>query len=147
MKPFLGNVAVTLRPALPRRGGGGEASGGLQHDVADCVLAGVPSPLTADELLQLLRSRWRASYDLQLVQRRGRLYLQVMWAYLEQQSFPLSPEQYRERLEQLAGALNDLAVAEPVRQWLATTTDKPRLGKALNLPLEVPSERLSEFLL
>ena len=111
------------------------------------MLAGVSSPLTADELLALLQARWRASYDLQLVQRRGRMYLQVMWAYLEQQSFPLTPEQYGERLEQLAGALNDLGVAEPVRQWLATTTDKPRLGKALTLPLEVPSQRLSEFLL
>jgi hypothetical protein len=147
MKPFLGNVAATLRPALPptrRRWGAG---GRLQHDVADCELAGVSSPLTADELLTLLQSRWRASYDLQLVQRRGRLYLQVMWAYLEQQSFPLTPEQYDERLAQLAGALNDLGVAEPVRQWLATTTDKPRLGKALTLPLAVPSQRLSEFLL
>lgn len=110
-------------------------------------MSGVIPPLTAAELLGLLRQRWRASYDLQLVQRRGRLYLQVMWAYLEQQSFPLSAEQYGERLEALAGALNDLGVAEPVRQWLATTSDKPRLGKALTLPLEVPSQRLSEFLL
>ncbi len=107
----------------------------------------VAPPLTAAELLALLRGRWKASYDLQLVQRQGRLYLQVMWAYLEQQSFPLSAEQYGERLEQLAGVLNDLGVAEPVRQWLATTTDKPRLGKALTLPLQVPSARLREFLL
>ena len=107
----------------------------------------MPSPLTAEELLTLLRRRWGVSYDLQLVQRRGRLYLQVMWAFLEQQSFPLSPQQYRERLEAMAAALNDLGVAEPVRRWLASTTDKPRLGKALGLPLEVGGERLREFLL
>ena len=105
------------------------------------------TPLTADELLLLLRRRWGVSYDLQLVQRRGRLYLQVMWAYLEQQSFPLSPAEYGARLEQLAAALNDLGAAEPVRQWLLTTAEKPRLGRAVGLALELSGERLREFLL
>jgi hypothetical protein len=105
------------------------------------------SPLTADELLALLRSRWQASYDLQLVQRRGRLYLQVMWGYLEQQSFPLSPSEYQERIVQLVGALNDLGVAPEVRRWLATTRDRPRLGKALSLPLAPGAGRASEFML
>ena len=44
-------------------------------------------PLSVDEVMACLRQRWRATYDLQLVVRRRRLYLQVMWAYLEQQSF------------------------------------------------------------
>lgn len=105
------------------------------------------SPLTADELLGLLRDRWQASYDVRLVQRHGRLYFQVMWAHLEQQSFPLSAEQYGERLEAVCAALNDLAVAAEVRSWLATTRDRPRLGKALSLPLTVDGARLSEFLL
>ena len=105
------------------------------------------APLTSEELLGLLRSRWQASYDLQLVQRRGRFYLQVMWAYLEQQSFPMSPEAYAAKLEQTAGLLNGLGVAAQVRQWLATTPDKPRLGRAMALALELPPERASEFLL
>jgi hypothetical protein len=106
-----------------------------------------PPPLTAAEVLAVLRQRWRASYDLQLVQRRRRLYLQVMWAYLEQQSFPLSPEAYHAKLEQLVGLLNGLGVADQVRTWLATTGDKPRLGKAMGLALELPPDRASEFLL
>ncbi|MEB3266546.1 MAG: DUF3067 family protein [Cyanobacteriota bacterium] len=106
-----------------------------------------PSSLSAAELMALLRQRWQASYHLQLVQRRGRLYLQVMWGHLEQQSFPLSAEAYAEHLEELAGALNDLGVAEEVRQWLSTVRDKPRLGKALSLPIESRSGRASEFLI
>ncbi len=106
-----------------------------------------PEPLSREELLGLLRSRWRASYDLQLVQRRGRLYLHVMWGYLEQQSFPLTPEAYEERLEELVGSINGLGVASQVRQWLQTTQDRPRLGKALSLPLELPAGRASEFVL
>lgn len=105
------------------------------------------TPLTAEEVLAILRDRWQASYDLQLIQRRGRLYLQVMWAYLEQQSFPLSPEAYRDKLEELVGTLNGLGVAEQVRQWLTSTSDKPRLGRAMGLALELPPERASEFLL
>ena len=95
----------------------------------------------------LLQARWEVSYDLQLVQRRGRVYLQVMWAFLEQQSFPLSEEGYRAKLEELVGLLNGLGVAGQVRHWLLTTTDKPRLGKALGLALEIPAGRASEFLL
>ena len=43
------------------------------------------APLSSTEVLEILRQRWQASYDLQLIVRRGRLYLQVMWGYLEQQ--------------------------------------------------------------
>ncbi|MEB3348404.1 MAG: DUF3067 family protein [Cyanobacteriota bacterium] len=105
------------------------------------------SSLSGTELVDLLRERWQASYHLQLVQRRGRLYLQVMWGHLEQQSFPLTAEAYADHLEELAGALNDLGVAETVRQWLRTVRDRPRLGKALSLPIEPSSGRTSEFLL
>ena len=105
------------------------------------------SPLTRAEVLGLLRQRWQASYDLQLVQRRGRLYLQVMWAYLEQQSFPLTPQAYESKLEELLGVLNGLGVAAQVRHWLATTSERPRLGRAMGLALELPPERASEFLL
>ncbi|MEB3157278.1 MAG: DUF3067 family protein [Cyanobacteriota bacterium] len=103
--------------------------------------------LTAAELLQLLRERWRASYDLRLVQRQGRLYFQVMWGHLEQQSFPLTPRGYSERLAEVAATLNALGAAEQVRAWLKTTRDKPRIGRALSLALSVPSARAVEFLL
>ena len=117
---------------------------GLRHAVG--ILQPLAMPLTAAELLSILRERWGASYDLQLHRRAGRLYLQVMWAYLEQQSFPLSEADYLERLEQLVEQLNGIGQAEEVRNWLQTTRDKPRLGKALSFPL--PDQgRLSEFLL
>ena len=105
------------------------------------------SPLGGPELIALLRQRWQSSYDLQVVQRRGRLYLQVMWGHLEQQSFPMDAEAYAERIEQVAAALNDLGVADQVRQWLESVRDRPRLGKALSLPLQPDPRRVSEFLL
>ena len=104
-------------------------------------------PLSSAEVLEILRRRWQASYDLQLIVRRGRLYLQVMWGYLEQQSFPMTAEAYAARLEELVATLNGLGVAGQVRQWLTTTSDKPRLGKAMSLALDLPEGRASEFLL
>ena len=109
--------------------------------------AAAGAPLSEEELLVLLRQRWQVSYDLQLVRRQGRLYLHVMWGHLEQQSFPLTAEAYGEKLAAIVASHNGLGVAAQVRQWLATTRDKPRLGKALSLPLQLPEGRSSEFLL
>jgi len=105
------------------------------------------APLRSAEVLEILRQRWQASYDLQLIVRRGRLYLQVMWGYLEQQSFPMTAEQYGAQLDELVANLNGLGVAQQVRHWLLNTTDKPRLGKAMSMALDLPEGRASEFLL
>ena len=102
-------------------------------------------PLTVDEVIELLRERWQASYDMQLVVRRKRMYLQVMWAYLEQQSFPLNEEEYRIHLAQVVDVVNRLGQAGAVRSWLTDTRDRPRLGKALSLQLQGEG-RLEEFL-
>lgn len=102
-------------------------------------------PLTVDEVIDLLRKRWQASYDMQLVVRRKRMYLQVMWAYLEQQSFPLNEEEYRTHLAQVLDVVNRLGQAGAVRSWLTDTRDRPRLGKALSLQLQGEG-RLEEFL-
>lgn len=103
--------------------------------------------LSAKELIHLVRQRWRASYDMRLVQRQGRLYFQVMWGHLEQQSFPLSEAVYAERVAEVVATVNELGAAKQVRTWLETTRDKPRIGRALSLALLAPSPRLAEFLL
>ena len=107
-------------------------------------------PLQVEELISCLRQRWKATYDLQLVVRRQRLYLQVMWAYLEQQSFPMDENTYREHLAEVLDVVNRLGLATDVRQWLDSTRDKPRLGKALSLQLQAQGPEaqtlLREFL-
>jgi hypothetical protein len=103
--------------------------------------------LSATELIQLVRRRWRVSYDMRLVQRQGRLYFQVMWGHLEQQSFPLTAEAYGEKAAEVAATVNELGAAHQVRTWLETTRDKPRMGKALSLALSITPARAVEFLL
>ena len=59
----------------------------------------------------------------------------------------MTAEAYTAKLEELTANLNGLGVAAQVRQWLRTTSYKPRLGKAMTLPLELPEGRASEFLI
>ena len=101
-------------------------------------------PLGVEEVICCLRDRWKVTYDIQLVVKRKRLYLQVMWAYLEQQSFPMDERTYKLHLSEVLDVVNRLGLAEVVREWLACTTERPRLGRAVNLPLKA-DYRLDEF--
>lgn len=103
--------------------------------------------LSASAVIGLLQQRWQASYDLNLVRRQGSLYLHVMWGHLEQQSFPLTAEAYAQKIAEIVATLNSLGVGRQVKEWLTTTDDRPRLGKALSLRLQLPQGRESEFLL
>ncbi len=103
-------------------------------------------PLKVDEVMNCLRHRWKATYDLKLIVRKKCLYLQVMWAYLEQQSFPLDEEAYRERLNSVLEVINRLGLSGLVRYWLHTVRQRPRIGRAVTLPLE-NNWRFEEFVM
>ena len=90
-------------------------------------------PLGVSEVIDCIRSRWKATYDLQLVFRREQLYLQIMWGYLEQKSFKMNETEYRDHIGEILDIINRLNLASQVRFWLQNTKDKPRLGKALSL--------------
>ena len=59
-----------------------------------------------------------------------------MWAYLEQQSFPMDESAYREHIAEVLDVVNRLGLAAEA-DGCGTIRDKPRLGKALSLHLEV----------
>ncbi len=98
------------------------------------------------ELRELLWRKWGRSYDIQLRQIKGEWYLQVMWKYLEQVSFPLSEAQYEEHLQAIATYLGEWGVSQQVYTYLEETTERPRVGKAISIRLEL-GERASEWLL
>ena len=58
--------------------------------------------MTGQELHQILLSKWGRSYDIQLRRIQGKIFVQVMWKYLEQKSFPLSEAEYLEPLDAIA---------------------------------------------
>ncbi len=69
-----------------------------------------------------------------------------MWKYLEQASFPLSAEEYADRLESIAQYVNGLGGTETVRTYITQTRERPRLGKAVSIPIELGA-RASEWTL
>jgi Domain of unknown function (DUF3067) len=102
--------------------------------------------MTGAELRSLIVEKWAFSYDVQLRKVKGKLYLQVMWRYLEQASFPLSELEFMSHLDQVAGYLVAWNVVEQVRGTIETTREKPRLGKAVNILLDL-GDRASEWIL
>ncbi len=103
-------------------------------------------PLTANEVITCLRYRWGVTYDLQLLIREKRIYLQIMWGYLEQQSFPMNEEEYIMQLNHVLEIINRVGQAQFVRYWILNVQSKPRMGRALSLELK-KDDRLEEFLL
>jgi hypothetical protein len=93
--------------------------------------------MTGKQLHQLIVDKWGYSFDVQLRRIKDRIFLQIMWRYLEQASFPLSEEDYFANLEAIAQYLQAWGEEEQVQQFIAQTKEKPRLGKAVSIPLEL----------
>lgn len=102
--------------------------------------------MTGEELRQLLLNKWGRSYDIQMRRTQGKIFLQVMWKYLEQASFPLSETEYQAHLDTIASYLHELGAAAKVQAFIAETRERPRLGKAVSIPIDL-GERASEWLL
>ncbi len=103
-------------------------------------------PLGIDEIIYYLDNRWGRKYDFRLFKRKDYLYFQMMWKYLEQESFPLSEAQYKASLSEKIEILNRGGYSDFVREWLRTADSKPRLGRAVTLKLKV-NEKMKEFLI
>ena len=103
-------------------------------------------PLEVDEVLVCLRRRWGVTYDLKLLIKRDRIYLQMMWGFLEQQSFPMDEETFRENLNRILEIINRAGQSGFVRNWLENVQAKPRLGRAITLPLPI-DQSMDEFVL
>lgn len=102
--------------------------------------------MNGKDLQALLINKWGYSYDIQLRKIKGRVFLQIMWKYLEQVSFPLSEAEYLEHLNDVANYLNAWNSEQQVREYIEKTRTRPRLGKAVSIPLEL-GDRTSEWII
>ncbi|MEB3343365.1 DUF3067 family protein [Okeania sp.] len=101
--------------------------------------------MTGKELHQLLLAKWGKSYDIQLRRTKGKILVQVMWKYLEQASFPMTEAEYSSHLEAIATYINGFGGVEVVKNYIENTKERPRLGKAVSIPLDL-GERASEWM-
>jgi hypothetical protein len=102
--------------------------------------------MTGQDLRQLLLNKWGCSYDIQLRRTQGKIFVQVMWKYLEQASFPLSEADYLEHLDTVAHYLHAWGGTAQVQDYIQRTRERPRLGKAVSIPINL-GERASEWML
>ncbi|HBB35550.1 MAG TPA: DUF3067 domain-containing protein [Cyanobacteria bacterium UBA8803] len=102
--------------------------------------------MTGQDLRQLLLNKWGRSYDIQLRRTQGKIFVLIMWKSLEQVSFPLSEAEYLEHLNRVADYLHAWGAVAQVQNYIQKTRDRPRLGKAVSIPIEL-GERASEWML
>ena len=102
--------------------------------------------MTGKELHQLIVAKWGRSYDIQVRRIKGRIYVQVMWKYLEQASFPLSEQEYFDHLDTVSSYLVAWGGVSQVQAYFDNTRERPRLGKAVSIPLDLGA-RESEWIL
>jgi hypothetical protein len=101
--------------------------------------------MTAETLQTLLLNKWGKSYDIQFRRTQGKIFVQVMWRYLEQASFPMTAQEYQEHLEAVVTYLQGWGAFEQVVDFIQSTRERPRLGKVVSIPLDL-GERASEWM-
>ncbi len=136
LRPAPSRLRAQLTPACaaprpcPRAGGGVE----------------VATSITGAELRALVVAKWGRPYDTRLCQRRDRfnvlkMYLQVMWKFQGQKSFPLSEAAYMEQLDAVAELLSEWGVVEEARKGIDAATLQPKVdtvgATAVMIPLSV----------
>ncbi|TAD79717.1 MAG: DUF3067 family protein [Oscillatoriales cyanobacterium] len=102
--------------------------------------------MTGQDLHQWIVDKWGFSYDVQVRKIKDKIFVQVMWRYLEQVSFPLTEAEYFEHLSTVATYIQGWGAVEQVRSFIDTTKNRPRQGKAVSIPIEL-GDRASEWLL
>ncbi|MEL6327585.1 MAG: DUF3067 family protein, partial [Cyanobacteria bacterium J06626_23] len=75
-----------------------------------------------------------------------KLFFQVMWRYQEQASFPMSEAEYLEHLTDVVAYLEGVGSLSQIATAIRETKEKPRLGKAVSIPIELGG-RASEWLI
>jgi Domain of unknown function (DUF3067) len=101
--------------------------------------------MTGAELREILVSKWGKSYDVQLRRSQGKIFVQVMWKYLEQVSFPMTEEEYLMHLETVASYLRGMGGVAQFQNYVEKTSERPRLGKAVSFALDL-GDRRSEWI-
>lgn len=101
--------------------------------------------MTGAQLQDALISKWGKSYDVQFRRTQGKIFVQVMWRYLEQASFPMTSQEYQDHLEAVATYLTGWGAFQQVMEAIQSTRERPRLGKAVSIPIELGA-RASEWI-
>lgn len=105
------------------------------------------------ELLELMIKKWGAAYDIQLRkaapfgEASGNIYVNVMWRYFGQKSFPFNEREYLEHLEAIARYITAMKKVESFKEKVAECRKRPNgyFGYAVPFSLDVPPDSADAF--
>lgn len=102
--------------------------------------------MTPEDFQELLINKWGYSFDVQIRKTPTKVFFQVMWRYLEQVSFPMDEAEYLAHLKEVVMYLEAMGCLTQVQSEIEQTSERPRLGKAVSIPIDL-GRRASEWLL
>eukprot|EP00899_Mesostigma_viride_P028630 jgi/Mesvir1/8952/Mv20919-RA.1 len=85
--------------------------------------------LSGNELREIVLQKWGRRYEVRLAKRDSKVYLQVMWKFLEQKSFHLTEEGYNGQLDAVADLVTEWGLADMVRQSLKACKKNPVISQ------------------
>jgi len=99
----------------------------------------------ARDMLGLLIKKWGVAYDVQLRKNTpfgegsGNIYVNIMWRYFGQKSFPMDEREYLEHLEALCRYMKSIDRIDHFKQKVAESRKRPNsyFGYAVPIPLDV----------
>ena len=112
--------------------------------------------LTGEELIDLVYQRYGRRYDMTFAQREflGKSFVSfnIMWQHLDQRSFPMDEDTYREKIEDVARTINGFGESEvqKIRDVLVPRQDQksirhPTVGRAISIVLKYDQRNFDEY--
>ena len=111
------------------------------------------SKLGGRELLEIIIKKWGVAYDVQLRKAapfgKGseNIYVNIMWRYFGQKSFPMQEKEYLEHLEAIARYITAVGKVKHFKEKVQECRKRPNsyFGYAVPFPLDVPPETADAF--
>lgn len=83
-------------------------------------------------LRELIKRKWGVQFDLQPMKIHGRVYLQIMWRYFEQQSFYLGEDEFGSHCEAVAILLNDWGAVDYFIDYVCAIKKRRSLSRPIS---------------
>ncbi len=105
------------------------------------------------ELLDLIIKKWGVAYDVQLRKNTpfgegsANIYVNIMWRYFGQKSFPMDEREYLEHLEAIGRYITAIDKVSEFKEYVAQSRKRPNsyFGYAVGIPLNVDPSTADKF--
>lgn len=133
----------------------GESMDQYRKAVLDVLKAESPQQgkLGGRELLEMIVKKWGVAYDLQLRKTKPfgdgseNIYVNVMWRYFGQKSFPMNEREYLEHLEAIGRYISAMNIVDDFKDKIKESRKRPNayFGYAVPIPLNVDPASADKF--